>query len=828
MVVLIAISSVSIGMVYAINADRGGDDEGEFNPGVGGPSNIVVDTSKPVVFQGEDDINLVNQQGNSVDASNLVGVSGDAEGVPLETPIPQDQQLGQYAVNGQASQVGVTVQTPRVTDLEVINERGIDVEGASVQEDETLLVRAEWNYEEAEDLEIVVRDQNGNEVTGDVLTNANALSDAQRDELSGPYAQSPEVIAPNRQRGTGTGVVYLQGVGQFNDSQLQNEATVDAAYWALDLSDQESGDYTITVEGWDNLDFGSATRTTTVSSTSETDVTLDLGSDNATRGQRVPFTVRGSTAGANHFVVIEDDDFRNNNVDTRVFPDVQDVVDTGTYDTNDDGNAEFAWAQVEINDETGVGVGQIDTAFLDDASVTVDLFQADRALDDVANNLGNNEDEETLDVQQGELVFESPAGTYVAGQDIDVRGTAAEGTDDVAIYARDQGDWELVDINTDGEFNSEDTISVDADGEWEREDVTLSDASDILSIPGRYRVGVVEVEDVVDSQGNISETLTTSEFSTATSSQTSIIVQDPGLETGQSFETINGQIAVEDGTVNVRGVAPGLNEVLVVMVDSRGRIATDQVTVDDDDTFEEDDIPLVTANNRELNEGNIRAVILGVGRDGVAGDGILPGQTRADIGALEDYILSIGTGLTQDQAVERIFDETTDEAGSDDLVLDEEFRYTDGAISIESVQAAGDEADGVQQIEVGEEMVVSGKTNRQPDDNTITVEVIDGPSPDQFETNSTDEWDLDGNWSVSLGTDGVEPGTYTIEADDGDNTDTVQVEIVEPSTETATPEPTTTTTIETNETTTTSEATATATPESTATATVTPETNESS
>jgi hypothetical protein len=75
---------------------------------------------------------------------------------------------------------------------------------------------------------------------------------------------------------------------------------------------------------------------------------------------------------------------------------------------------------------------------------------------------------------------------------------AAQGVDDVVMYARDQGDWELVDINEDGTADSEDTVSVDSTGEWEREDVTLSQASDIFSIPGRYRIGVVEAPDVTD------------------------------------------------------------------------------------------------------------------------------------------------------------------------------------------------------------------------------------------------------------------------------------------------------------------------------------------
>jgi major cell surface glycoprotein (TIGR04216 family) len=786
-VVVLILSAMTMGGVLAATVERGGS-AGVHNPGLGGESNVQITPAKPVVFQGEEDLNFVNAAGNAVDAAQLIGVAGNAEGQPLESPIPRDQPRGQYALNGQADQSGVTVQTPRVTDLDVRNERGIDVSGSSVQEDEILLVEADWNFQTAEDLELIVRDENGNEVTGAVLGDADQLSEQQRQRLSGPYAANPAAVGNPGQRGTGTGVVYLQGIGQFNESQLQ-DTQLDTAFWALDLSDLDSGDYTVTVQGWGDLDFGAASSTTSIAVTAEDDVSLDLDSDTATRGQNVGYTVRGSTAGAEHYLAIERDEFRNDRVNQDVFRDIQDVIDRGTFDTNDDGTADFAWAQVQIDDDTGLGVGQIDTAFLDDASIEVKLFQADRDLEDIANNLDDTEDDRTLQVQQGELVFTSPVGTYVAGSEIDVRGDAAPGVDNVAVYARDQGDWELVDINEDGSPDTGDTISVDSTGEWEEEDVVLSQASDIFSIPGRYRIGVVEAADAADQQGNLRETLTTSEFSSATSSQSALLVQEPGLEEARSFQAINGQVAVEDGTVDVAGTAPGLDDVLVIMVDSRGRTTTERVSVDDDDTFEEDDIPLVTIDGRQLNEGGIRGIILGLGRDNVAGDGILPGETSSSLAALESYIQGIGPGLTQTQTIELIRDETTDEVASDDLSIEETFRFTDGSTTIETVGSSETFQQGeVRDVPVGDTMLVRGLTNRKPDDNTISVEVIEGPSADAFDVNSTDEWGLDGVWEVSLGTDDIEPGTYTIEADDGDNTDTVQVTIVEPGNVTA-PEP---------------------------------------
>ena len=766
------------GVGLAANVERGGD-EATYNPGVGGPSTVVVSEDKPVVFRGERNINFVTSDGEPVEPSSLIGVSGNAEGIPLELPIPIDQQLGQYTFDGESANAGVTIQQPRIQELELFNERGTEVTGASINEDETVLVRAEWNFEEAEDLSLIVRDENGNVITGSVLADEGDLSTAQRNRLSGPYAASPEAVANPGQRGTDTGLVYLQGIGQFNESQL-NGTSLDAAYWALDLSDLRAGEYTVTVEGWDDLDTGSATQSTTIEVSSDNDVTLDIRRDAATRGQNIPFTIRGSSAGATHYVTIEAEDFRNNRVTEEVFRDVQDTIDTGTFDTDGDGEPELAFAEIEIDQNTGVGVGQIDTTFLDDARVDVNLYQAGRNLDVIGENLGNTEDDDSIDVEQGDLSITEPDGTYIAGSESDVAGRAPPGVDDVVLYVRDQGDWELLDINEDGDLNNEDTLSVDSVGEFDRDDVVLSEASDILSIPGRYRLGVVEAEDARDQAGNIRTSLTTSQFSSATSGQTTIIVGEPGLGT-RAFQTYDGEVATEDGTVDVQGVAPGLDDVLVVLVDSRGRVVTDRVSVDDDDTFDQDDISLLTQNGRELNEGEIQALIIGLGRDGVAGDGILPGVSEPDLAGLEAYIQDISSNraLTQEQVIARVLDETTGDIASDDLSIRESFRYRDGSTTIDTVRPRGTNLDGINEVPVGSTLEVLGTTNRKPDDNTITVEVIEGPSSAEFDIASTDEWNNDGIWSVTLDTNDVEPGTYVIEVDDGDNTDTVTIEIVE-------------------------------------------------
>ena len=97
-------------------------------------------------------------------------------------------------------------------------------------------------------------------------------------------------------------------------------------------------------------------------------------------------------------------------------------------------------------------------------------------------------------------------------------------------------------------------------------------------------------------------------------------------------------------------------------------------------------------------------------------------------------------------------------------------------------------ASGINPIAVDDTMIVEGRTNLRPDDNSITVELLteDG---DSVALTTTDEWGYDGRWRLSIILDGVTPGSYTLEADDAYGTDTVEIEIVRTRT---TPTPATT------------------------------------
>lgn len=252
------------------------------------------------------------------------------------------------------------------------------------------------------------------------------------------------------------------------------------------------------------------------------------------------------------------------------------------------------------------------------------------------------------------------------------------------------------------------------------------------------------------------------------------------------FRDIGGQVATEDGEVSVRGRATGFEEVLVTLIDQRGRIASEVVTVDDDDVFEED-VALVTPQGTSLGEGPIVATVFAPGRDGVVGDGEIAGFTRADLAALDASTrqrlarerANQSVTRTQQQVLQLFYEESINDSGSDDLALFDVFRYTDGRTQIDAVRSAvAPNLTGIDAVAPNETMVVRGRTNRKPDDNTIIVEVTDGPSADAFDVAATDTWGPLGVWRVAIDVPpDAEPGTYTLRADDGDDTDTVRVEV---------------------------------------------------
>ena len=742
------------------------------------------------IFQGQEDVVFLGDSGEEY--PSLTGVSGDTEGQVLSEPIPTDQTVGTYSDNGVndgTQDIAVTVDQPRVTSFDINNQNGEDISGGSIgKADANLTVVAEYNYNEYEALEISVEEESGLKITDDVVDST--------------------------------------------ESQLGGENT-----YSVDLTTEDAGTYTVTVEGVDDLDFGQAVETGTVDVTAQDNVGIELGSDTVTQGDNLRYEVTGSVAGNYHFVQVDSTDFRpGQSLEDygQIFRDVGDVEERGliTTDSSGDtrlhsGDAEIpnatvaqnngfevqgAYAIVQIDDDTGLGVGSINTQYLDDVSVTVDVSDrlvvdgnsdvqdvtgADYTFDDDATTGGAdvgsepfvdiNGDESTDDVdvnvEEGTVTLDSPGTTYVVGSEVDVNGTAPTGMDNVAIYTRDEGGFELVEV--DGQVN----ISVDADGTFEEENIIISTGAqpgnDILSLPGSYRIGVIDATDADttdDSDGEPDAELTTQEFNQGTSSQSSIRTIGTSLDV-QFPSLVDGQISEDDGDVTVTGSAPGSEDVLFIAVGPRGNVFTQQIGVDSDQTFDEEDIAL-----NGISKGAVSLHVYSLSRDDRVGDGDLPGQ-NADLTGFESFVDSdLETqGLTGDQVRSSIIAETIEDSATDDQLVNQNARLVDTQSRIVNVYQSGNQASGLNPVAAGETLVLEGQTNLQPDDNTITVEL--GTEDVSVGLAATEEWGQDGQFTVEIDTIDAATGTYTLEIDDGQNSVTEDVELVE-EVSTATPTPT--------------------------------------
>lgn len=374
--------------------------------------------------------------------------------------------------------------------------------------------------------------------------------------------------------------------------------------------------------------------------------------------------------------------------------------------------------------------------------------------------------------------------TYAVGSAATLSGEASADVRAVALYVRraeaDSPRWWLLDVD---EPNG--VVPV-ANGSWSATNLTLSEASRAFALPGEYEVGVVAARDA-RAGPRLLRTLSEERFANATSARSRVTVTFPPPLAPTLFADVVGEVATEDGEVAVSGRALGRQEVLVGIVDSRGRLASAIVAVEGDGTFEED-VELVRADGEDLAEGRVVATVLSTGRDGVVGDGRIAGFSRADLEALDENTRDeirraianeSRTPLTQAQVLELLYEESVNDTASDDQVLVDTFVYTDGRTEIRTVTSvARPNRTGLVPVVAGDGLLVRGTTNRKAGDTAISVEVTEGHSADEFEVGTTSEWGALGVWSVTLNVTNVDPGNYTVEADDGDSTDTVEFRVV--------------------------------------------------
>ena len=365
------------------------------------------------------------------------------------------------------------------------------------------------------------------------------------------------------------------------------------------------------------------------------------------------------------------------------------------------------------------------------------------------------EDEVKVKVREAKVTFDIPT-TAIIGDDVTIKGT---------ITAGEEVDILVEDGTLDGD--RWDDVSVDENNEFE-----------VTWYTERKMTGTYSIDAYIDCDLNADPAPTTVPTGFAARDEdgkTTIRLIEPGL----TAEQLRNVVA-EGDDYTIEGTATGVDTVDIVLVGPTGYmgggyeksvingllITSTSVT---DNEFSED-IRMVDG----LDTGQWMAAVFSPGRDGYYG------SENITAGNLADADLSL-EGKTRDQLIAILTDYTMEQAGSDDALVVFTFKVESGYIDLNPVET----------VAIGEPLNLTGVTNREPE-TLITISTFAKPAgaTDLPAVLAEVEWSTkdEGVFSGTIDTTDAVPGTYTLEADDGDgNTDTITVELVEEIVPIATP-----------------------------------------
>jgi len=818
----------------SFTVDTGTVDAGDYTHGLqidGEPGTLTTGSltvsSDPAGIRGTDRTGSVFAPGDVDDVfqgedieftETLEGVpEGGAQGIVLEDgPIPADQSTGIYSADGTRGGETVTVRQPRVQTIDILNTNGEQVN--ELEENEPVLIGVDFNYEEAKFLDMEILDNAGIDTFDDYNGQADFddLTDAQEAELSNYDAR----YALSFDRAGEYEIELAPEDDDFGEVHLVESAVRSEVLTVVSEEDAEIELQSDSAPQGERIDF---------------QITNGEDGDTYYVGLEIDDDRFEEPIEQGNVDIFDEDD----NIQRRAFRFVGDTESIGatgapTPSVSDD----YYWAELEIDGTSATG--RIDTKLLDDTSVDIELLEQGVLPEDSNRGFGSGEEleEVTLEVEEPEIGISSPSETYVPGMEVTLSGSTPSGVDAVDIFVRDRDNYFFVE----GDSTETEGGQYDIDDFDLANDARTLNAQNIVGQPGVYRYGVIDREDVagamLDSGSNTDRGtnpatgepftleemrsaqgaayaeqgdgspatrapaindlgggdagLDSSDFNSGASTQQSLRVAPPSLEA--EFRTFGGQVFKDDG-IDVNGELIGPRPFIVLFTDSRGSTEIKEYTADQDNgEIEEEDIDLID----DLSVGDVRGTVLSPGRDTTFGNGefsisesialeAFGDADRTGVDATIDNFVDIAdavgeVGFTRSQVEEVLLDETVSDAGSDDLVVTEEFRLSDDSrTEMDEVVPASlrDQLTGVHPIEVGETMVIRGTTNRDFEDATIVVEADDGPSIAELGTEVTDEWETDGIWSVEFEVgEEVEPGNYTIRSDDGERIDEQTVQIL--------------------------------------------------
>jgi len=655
-------------------------------------------TAPATVYLGDENIDVSNVPDIT---TSLVGIAGEADGTTASISDLQNADITEtngFVEGGYSDQddgnIILSVREPQISDLTIETPNGADVTDGTVTNDQDELnVTAEWNFARYENVTITVEDEDGLEVQSQL---GNDLEITDSDD-----------------------VATLTGV-----------------------DDLDSGEYTVTVEGEEDLDGTTRSATFTIR---DEENTITLSESTVTQGDSTVATVTGEPGEQVHVRIEQDDLDDDYSEPTDVFANTGDV-EGGPANFTDDQGTDWVAVVLGLGDD-GEASTRIETGSIDTGTVDIELAQGDEI---------NNTDEDTaeLTVEEQSINITSAPSVVRIGEDFDIEGTAAE-SDDVAAYARIDNDWERL-------AGDENPTDVDSDGDFLLE----LEASSPVNLADNYRIAVVNEEASGDE--GFPDGLTNEEFGDLDTETTFSLRTVEGDLTAQlSSEAIAADVGDE---VTLSGTALGQgDDVRVYQVGPRGDVEFLSPSIDEEE-FEED------FGNFD-NRGEYTFIVVGQGRDGSYA---LPGGDDDTLGG------ELTGEETQQQIVEIINDEYTG-AGVDDQIVELTLQAENPQLTIDDFTTDGQVAQG--------EVEISGTSNRE-DETTVFIEVL-GQNENVIASTEAEVNGSTSEWEATIDMSDVETGTYTLRADDDESSAELDFEVVDtlstptetPAPDTETPEP---------------------------------------
>jgi hypothetical protein len=378
---------------------------------------------------------------------------------------------------------------------------------------------------------------------------------------------------------------------------------------------------------------------------------------------------------------------------------------------------------VELDDD-GRARTQINTQFLETGRASIEVSRGDDLSVRAENEI-------KLRITDREIIIREPQVVAI-GDTFTITGSA-RGAEIVKEYALIDGRWEpLFADAARGRFAGE---RIRQDGRFQVE----IDTGRVINVPGSYRIGLAL--DATDTYAS-DQRLTTREFGALVTATTATRTYTGGLSGTVSRRTV---VAGSGDEVILSGTAIGQGDILhLYVIGPRGSIVVaDTVNV------------RRTRFEQSLDEfdrrGTYQVLVAGQGRDARFNIDNTPRQVRDQLP--EDF--------DQQQAVELLRDVYSG-AGVDDRIVQLSIVATSSSITINPV--------GVDDFitHPADQVILAGQSNREPG-TEVTVSVRRADRGDAVASASA-QVETDGEWLTSADVSGVEPGLYTVEADDGEAT----------------------------------------------------------